>query len=86
MKYALVDTFAASKRGRQNWMIDSRDFGEIISFHRSYENAEKKNEKIQRQVEKNNGPGCYLPTSIVQLKDGKYKIGAMITRRDLKEE
>lgn len=70
---ALINTFNA---------IGS-SIGTIESLHRTEEAARKADSAIQRAVKKHNGQSSYLPTEVMELAKGRYKVGQHIHQDDL---
>lgn len=58
MKYALINTMSA---------VQGDSIGAVVSIHKTYEAAEKADNKLQRMTRKANGSSSYLPTRIVRL-------------------
>jgi hypothetical protein len=61
-KFALINTFPA--------LPDH--LGQVISFHRTEEAAEKANASLQKAIKRANGNSSYLPTIIREV-DSKAK-------------
>jgi hypothetical protein len=54
--YYLINTFSS---------VGSGHVGRVVSRHRTEEAAERAQEKLGRDVERANGRGSYLPTTIL---------------------
>lgn len=65
-KYALMNTFPA-------W---DQYAGEVVSFHRTREAAERADAALQRAVKRHNGRDSYLPTIIREV-DARARKGML---------